>query len=155
MQKARALLQAGKKTEADEYFRKAVDITPQMAFTLMQELQRNSVEYIVSPYEADAQLAYLAKSGYVSCVVTEDSDLVPYGSPRIFFKMDKYGEGYEYNITHLATNKELDFKSFTPELLIRMCVLSGCDYLDSLPGIGVKTAHKIVKDQKTIPKVCL
>ena len=25
-----------------------------------------------------------------------------------------------------------------------MCVLSGCDYLPSVPGVGIKAAHKLV-----------
>lgn len=29
--------------------------------------------------------------------------------------------------------------------LLEMCVLSGCDYLPSLPGMGVKTAHKTLQ----------
>lgn len=152
--KARQLLTVGDRSGADEHFRKAVDITPQMAHSLIEELRKRGIEYIVAPYEADAQLAYLAKSGYVSCVVTEDSDLIPYGSPRILFKMDKFGEGMEYRIENLGVNRELDFKNFTPDMLVRMCILSGCDYLDSLPGIGLKTAHKIVKEHKTLPNVC-
>jgi 5'-3' exonuclease len=34
----------------------------------------------------------------------------------------------------------LDVKKMTPEQFVRTCILSGCDYLDSLPGIGLKTA---------------
>ena len=41
------------------------------------------VEYIVAPYEADAQLAFLALNGLVSAVITEDSDLLAYGCPRV------------------------------------------------------------------------
>ena len=26
-----------------------------------------------------------------------------------------------------------------------MCILSGCDYLPSVPGIGLSTAHKLMK----------
>ena len=33
------------------------------------------MDCIVAPYEADAQLAYLMKSGIAQLVITEDSDL--------------------------------------------------------------------------------
>jgi hypothetical protein len=36
----------------------------------------------VAPYEADAQMAYLARNGAVHAVITEDSDLLAYGCPR-------------------------------------------------------------------------
>lgn len=42
----------------------------------------HGVAFLVAPYEADAQMAYLARSGQVQLVVTEDSDLLAYGCPR-------------------------------------------------------------------------
>ena len=33
-------------------------------------------------------------------------------------------------------------------------MLSGCDYLDSIPGIGIKTAHRLLRKHKTVEKVC-
>jgi 5'-3' exonuclease len=47
----------------------------------VQVLKREGIECIVAPYEADAQLAYLALTGDVGAVITEDSDLLPYGCP--------------------------------------------------------------------------
>lgn len=32
-------------------------------------------------------------------------------------------------------------------------MLSGCDYLDSIPGIGLKTAHRMLRQHKTVEKV--
>lgn len=32
-------------------------------------------------------------------------------------------------------------------------MLSGCDYLPSIPGIGVKTAHRMLRKYKTVEKV--
>ena len=32
-------------------------------------------------------------------------------------------------------------------------VLAGCDYLASLPGIGIKTAFKLVQEHRTVPAV--
>ncbi len=29
-------------------------------------------------------------------------------------------------------------------MLLSMCILSGCDYLESIKGIGFKKAHKLV-----------
>ena len=51
----------------------------------VQVLKREGIECIVAPYEADAQLAYLALTGDVDAVITEDSDLLPYGCPTASF----------------------------------------------------------------------
>ena len=42
------------------------------------------VAFLVSPYESDAQLAYLCRQGIVQAIITEDSDLIPYGAKRVW-----------------------------------------------------------------------
>ena len=49
----------------------------------LQALKAANVDFIVAPFEADAQMAYLAVNGLVHAVITEDSDLLPYGCPRV------------------------------------------------------------------------
>ena len=43
------------------------------------------MRYLVAPYEADAQLAYLSVKGVVDVVLSEDSDTIPYGCRRVRF----------------------------------------------------------------------
>ena len=65
------------------------------------------VEWVVAPYEADAQvfgrfveegdcgpttlspvqLAFLSRNGWVDAVITEDSDLLAFGCTRVIFKV--------------------------------------------------------------------
>ena len=103
------------------------------------------VDVVVAPYEADAQLAFLALSRRVHAVISEDSDLLAYGCPRVLFKMGKDGWGEEICCERLPENKPLSFVGFSHQMLLEMCVLSGCDFLPSLKGIGVKKAHTLMK----------
>jgi exonuclease-1 len=48
-----------------------------------QALKAEQVPYIVAPYEADAQLAYLEKEGIVDGIITEDSDLLVFGCRNV------------------------------------------------------------------------
>jgi exonuclease 1 len=144
------LLRNGNIKAANECFKKAVDVSPVMAKELMKKLDEMKVEYMVAPYEADAQLSFLCKTNYVHAIITEDSDLLPYECPRVFLKMDKYGNGEEIQLKNIGLNEELNFISFNHEMFIRMCVLSGCDYLDSIQGIGIVNAYKMVRDYKTM-----
>lgn len=41
-----------------------------------QVLKKCGIEYVVAPYEADAQLAFLSMRDLVAAVITEDSDLL-------------------------------------------------------------------------------
>ncbi|KAI6703522.1 hypothetical protein NL676_012658 [Syzygium grande] len=143
----------GNRAAAYECYQKAVDITPFMAHELIQVLKQESISYVVAPYEADAQMTFLAVSKQVGAVITEDSDLIAFGCPRIIFKMDKFGQGTEFQYSKLHQNRELNFVGFTKQMVLEMCILSGCDYLQSLPGMGLKTAHAHIKKFKTYDKV--
>ncbi|XP_050936502.1 exonuclease 1 [Cucumis melo] len=143
----------GNSAAAYECYQKAVDITPSIAHELIQVLKRENVSYVVAPYEADAQMTFLAISNQVDAVLTEDSDLIPFGCPRIIFKMDKFGQGVEFRYDMLQKNKDLNLSGFTKQMILEMCILSGCDYLPSLPGMGLKRAHALVKKFLSYEKV--
>ncbi|MFN9903264.1 MAG: hypothetical protein ACK55Z_31725, partial [bacterium] len=88
--------------------------------------------------------AYMYKTGRADVVITEDSDLIAFGVKKCFFKMDKNGQGFEIDLDQLPLVEEMNFRTFTQEMLLITCILSGCDYLDSIKGIGLKKAHRLV-----------
>jgi exonuclease-1 len=135
-------LREGKAREATECFQKCVDVTPAMAREVIQACQARNVDCIVAPYEADAQLAFLNLSGLAQYVITEDSDLTLFGCEKILFKLDKVGNGvlYEKSNLHLALGQNAD--AFTFEKFRYMCIMSGCDYQESLKGIGLAKSFK-------------
>ncbi|XP_042233541.1 exonuclease 1-like isoform X2 [Homarus americanus] len=142
--KAKELLREGKIREAKECFQRCVDVTSEMAANVINACRARNVDVIVAPYEADAQLAYLNLSGVVQLVITEDSDLILFGSKAILFKMDNNGGGIlvEQEKLHLGMNLPRDKFSFDKFRI--MCILSGCDYLPSLHGIGLTKACKFI-----------
>lgn len=60
-----------------------------------------NVKFVVAPYEADAQLAYLYKKKIIDVVITEDSDLLVFGVKKAFFKMDLQGKGVEIDLKNI------------------------------------------------------
>jgi hypothetical protein len=54
-------------------------------------LKAEGVSYVVAPYEADAQLAFLESQGMVDGIITEDSDLLVFGCRNVLFKLDLDG----------------------------------------------------------------
>lgn len=84
--------------------------------------------------------------GKAQVVITEDSDLLIFGVKKVLFKMDKGGNGIEVDLDRLNDVTELNFTKFTQDMLLTCCILSGCDYLESIKGIGFKKAHKLVYD---------
>ncbi|KAH0457794.1 hypothetical protein IEQ34_013109 [Dendrobium chrysotoxum] len=144
---------AGNSVAAFDCYQKAVDISPSIAFELIKVLKQEKVDYVVAPYEADAQMTFLSMYKHVDAVITEDSDLIPFGCSRIIFKMDKFGQGVEFRSSLLEQNKDLDFTGFTKQMILEMCIFSGCDYLPSLPGMGLKRAHALIRKYKSHEKV--
>lgn len=148
LSKARDCEAAGNCEDAKKWYKRAVDITPEMATMVMRAARarwKDKVTCEVAPYEADAQLAYLSRRGLVDCVVSIDSDMIPFGCERVLYKMgeDGYGDLYEKS-SHLYL-KTLDYDS-----LVRLCVLTGCDYLPSPKGIGISRAYDaVITDLKT------
>ncbi|XP_054745159.1 exonuclease 1 [Anastrepha obliqua] len=141
---AAELLRKGDKEGARSHMRRCVDVTHEMALRVIRECRLRNVDCIVAPYEADAQMAWLNKIDVAQYVITEDSDLTLFGASRIIFKLDLTGAGLlvEADKFYLAMGCSKERYNF--EKFRRMCILSGCDYLDSLPGIGLAKACKFI-----------
>jgi exonuclease-1 len=165
-------------------FARAVDVTPAMAVPFLQALRAKGVPFLVAPYEADAQLAFLSREGLLDGVLTEDSDLLPYGVDLCLFKMrreaDRDGRAggggggggggsvrrasslppaaprpsatsslgagrapigvtvHETRLGRLGQASDPSFVDWTRDQFLHFCILCGCDYLDSVPGVGPK-----------------
>lgn len=131
----------------------------------------------MAPYEADAQLAYLEKQGIIDGIVTEDSDLLVFGCKRVssglwpchdsvltdvyiacrgrqvLFKLDSNGDCVEILQSRFSSNRQLSFVGWTEHEFRQMAILSGCDYLESISGMGLKNAHRLLRRYKTVEKV--
>ena len=183
LEKGLALHQQGDSFKARSHFSAAVNVTPYMAAQFIQKVRHihPSVEILVSPYEADAQLAFLSINDYVDAVISEDSDTIPYGCKEVLYKLDNRtaschriilsdifrmdGSGLmaatipgvltpissagSTSSTGKNNRKTLiDFRSFSFEMILLMCVASGCDYLSSVRGMGIKNSYKYTMKHK-------
>ncbi|XP_025782080.1 exonuclease 1 isoform X2 [Puma concolor] len=142
--KGKQLLREGKVSEARECFTRSINITHVMAHKVIKAARSQGVDCLVAPYEADAQLAYLNKAGIVQAIITEDSDLLAFGCKKVILKMDQFGNGLEIDQARLGMCRQLG-DVFTEEKFRYMCILSGCDYLSSLRGIGLAKACKVLR----------
>ena len=141
----------GKTKETMDFYRRAISISHSLTLKVVSSICIDyDIDYLVAPYEADAQLGYLSQQGKIDLVITEDSDTLPYGCRNIFFKMDERGNGdlIQFN-ADIAKSKTLNFQGWTMDQFISFVVLSGCDYLTNLPGIGIAKAYEIVKVCRT------
>ena len=118
--------------------------------TSLQALRAEDVPYVVAPYEADAQLAFLERIGIVDGIITEDSDLLVFGCKNVYFKLNDV----EGTVTAISRNDfgkvtECSLNGWTDAQFRAMAILSGCDYLPSIPGVGLKTAWMLLRKYRT------
>ncbi|KAF4126062.1 exonuclease 1 [Geosmithia morbida] len=146
-------IKAGKPSLAAQEFQKCIDVTPEMAASLIHQLKKINVPYVVAPYEADAQLVYLERKGLIDGIISDDSDLLVFGAKRLLTKMDRYGACIEINRRDFCACREVSLTGWSDADFRRMAILSGCDYLDGLPSVGLKTAYRMLRTSKTPEKV--
>lgn len=150
---ANELLKAGKTSQAAHEFQKCIDVTPEMASCLIQQLKKLGIPYVVAPYEADAQLVYLERQGLVHGILSDDSDLLVFGAKRLLTKLDQYGNCIEINRRDFCACREVSLTGWSDTDFRRMAIMSGCDYLNGLPGVGLKTAYRLLRKSKTPERV--
>ena len=143
----------------------SVTITPEMITRTMSVLRRLNVDFIVAPYEADAQLAYMYQEGIVSGVVSEDSDLLAFGCRRLLTKMDVNGDFTDVRLDWAFKGSESPekplnlgelghFEKWTQSMFTDLCILSGSDYkLGKIAGIGIKKAFQLMNRFRSMRRI--
>lgn len=147
------LLRVGKMSQAQLELQKAVDVTPEMARAFIEELKLSNVQYVVAPYEADSQMVYLERKGIIDGILSEDSDLLVFGAKCLITKLDKYGDCVEVNRNYFTACREISLVGWSDADFRRMAILSGCDYLPGIGGLGLKTAHRMLRKHKTVERL--
>lgn len=147
------LLKVGKVSQAQQELQKAVDVTPEMARMLIEELKYHDIQYVVAPFEADSQMVYLERKGIINGILSEDSDLLVFGAKCLITKLDKYGECIEVNRNLFTACREVSLVGWSDADFRRMAILSGCDYLPGIGNMGLKTAYRMLRKHKTVERL--
>jgi 5'-3' exonuclease len=163
MERDQAVDQTGDEEALERRFRMSKRAGAGKYFTLIlagviDQLRINQIPFLVAPYEADAQLAFLSLNRYIDLIVTEDSDLLAYGAGPILYKViENISRGDPVGIIirkedlsahNDSSNSSLHLTDFTPLMMVVMFVVVGSDYNieTKLKGIGIKAACNIVRD---------
>jgi 5'-3' exonuclease len=107
------------------------------------------VPYVQAPGESDPTLASMALSGEVDGIISEDTDMLPYGC-EMFVTGFKDTEDYvtEFRLSHVLAHLKMSRQQF-----VDLCILCGCDYADKIYKIGVKTGFNMMKKYGSIEKI--
>ncbi|TIC61647.1 PIN domain-like protein [Wallemia mellicola] len=136
----------GKKTQARQAFSKCVDITPRMAYELIKVLLSLKVDYIVAPYEADAQMYHLERLGKCLIVflpfLTLSRSFSNSGKMVAVMKSPEIDLGWFASMEKLSVLENgLMFISVEWQCLAVVII----SLVKSLPGVGLKKAFDAVR----------
>lgn len=149
--------EAGDAEAIEKFSRRINTITPEMTSACKSLLRFMGIPVVEAPCEAEAQCAEMTKGGLVYAVASEDMDSLTFGSTRLLRHLwsgatanaaKKGVKPTEYTLSTILEDLDMDMAQFTD-----MCILCGCDYVDSIRGIGQVTALKLIREQKSIEGV--
>ena len=129
--------------------KKNIYVTKEHYKTLKQFLNYLGIPYIQSSEEADLLCNTLVIKNKVELIMSDDMDILVGGAKEILrnFNISSNKILY-YNLDSIQSKLEL-----TEDKWINFCILSGCDYLPRVPGIGVKNAYKLIQKHESISDI--
>ncbi|XP_021898828.1 flap endonuclease 1 [Carica papaya] len=145
-------VEIGNKEDIEKFSKRTVKVTQQHNEDCKRLLRLMGVPVIEAPSEAEAQCAALCKSGKIYAVASEDMDSLTFGAPR-FLRHLMDPSSRKVPVMEFEIAKILDELSLTMDQFIDLCILSGCDYCDSIRGIGGLTALKLMRQHGSIEKI--
>lgn len=142
-------VETGDKEGIEKYSKRTVKVTRQHNEDCKRLLRLMGVPVIEAPSEAEAECASLCKSGKVYAVASEDMDSLTFGAPR-FLRHLMDPSSKKIPVMEFDIAKVLEELELTMDQFIDLCILSGCDYCDSIRGIGGLTALKLIRQHGSI-----
>ncbi|KAL6495028.1 Elongation of fatty acids protein 2 [Orobanche gracilis] len=145
-------LETGNKEDIEKFSKRTVKVTKQHNEDCKRLLRLMGVPVIEAPSEAEAQCAALCKTGKVYGVASEDMDSLTFGAPK-FLRHLMDPSSKKIPVMEFEVAKVLEELNLTMDQFIDLCILSGCDYCDSIRGIGGLTALKLIRQHGSIENI--
>ncbi|CAI5741374.1 unnamed protein product [Hyaloperonospora brassicae] len=135
--------------DIDRFNKRLVRATPQHNDDCKELLRLMGVPHITAPCEAEASCAALAKGGRVYAAGTEDMDALTFGVPVLYRRLT-VSPAKKVPILEIRLERALHEMGLSHDQFVDLCILCGCDYCDSIRGVGPKKAYAGIKEHKSI-----
>jgi len=129
-----------------------VKVTKEHNEQVKELLRLMGLPVVEAPSEAEATCAALCRDGKVYASATEDADCLTFGT-SILVRNLMAAEAQKKQIYEVTLKTALEQLNITMDQFIDFCILSGCDYTDTIRGVGPSTAIKMIVQHGSIEKV--
>lgn len=147
-----AAVEAGDSEQVLKSTKATVKVTKEQNEETKQLLRLMGLPVVEAPSEAEATCAALCRDGKVYAAATEDADCLTFGT-KILVRNLMAAEAQKKQIYEVTLDCALEQLSITMDQFIDFCILSGCDYCDTLKGVGPSTAMRLLVQHGTLEKV--
>jgi 5'-3' exonuclease len=107
------------------------------------------VPYIIAPLEAETTCSDLCIQGKVDAVLTEDTDVLAYGTPVFLTKINT-GDG---TCVQIKYEDVLGSFEYSAEQFLDFCIMCGTDYNKNIFKVGPVKAYSLIKEHKSIEDI--
>jgi 5'-3' exonuclease len=107
------------------------------------------IPYVKAPAEAECYASQLCVDGKVDAVLSEDTDVMAYGTPVFLTKIDTRSD----TVVQITYSSILEEMGMTKETFTDLCIMCSCDYNSNLPLIGPEKSYQLLSVHKTIENV--
>lgn len=142
----------GNAEDVEKFSRRLVKATRTHSEECRRLLGLMGVPCVEAPCEAEAQCAELVRAGKVYASATEDMDALTFGS-SVLLRHLTCSEARKMPIKEFTLSKVLEEAGLSQDEFIDLCILLGCDYCDTIRGVGPKRAIELIQKYRSIEEV--
>merc|ERR1711972_366843 len=147
-----AAVEAGDAEQVLKSTKQTVRVTKEQNEETKQLLRLMGIPVVDAPSEAEATCAALCRDGKVYAAATEDADCLTFGT-KVLVRNLMAAESQKKQILEVSLERVLEQLNISMTQFIDFCILSGCDYCDTLKGVGPSTAMRMIVQHGSIEKV--
>ncbi|KAN0047971.1 hypothetical protein ACTA71_002360 [Dictyostelium dimigraforme] len=144
--------EVGTTEEVQKFAKRVITVTRKQNEDCVKLLTLMGVPIVKAPCEAEAQCAEIVKKGKAWATGSEDMDSLTLGS-NVLLRRLFFPEAKKMPILEFELQSVLDGLGLTQDEFIDLSILLGCDYCDSIKGIGPKRAIELIQKHKTLEEV--
>jgi 5'-3' exonuclease len=126
-----------------------ISITPEDIQLTKELFNVMKIPYIQAPHEAENFCSHMSVYGKVDYVLSEDTDVLAYGTPIFLTKIDTIND----TVVEISYNKILEKMEMTKETFTDMCIMCECDYNSNIYLIGPEKSYNLIKAYDNIERV--
>lgn len=144
--------ETGTVEEIMKYEKRQVRVSREQNDEAKKLLDLMGIPYVNAPCEAEAQCAVMAREGKVFAAASEDMDTLCYRPPFVLRHLT-FSEARKMPIDQIQYDRAMEGLDMSYETFIDLCILLGCDYCETIRGVGPVTAFKLMKEHGSLEKL--